>query len=460
MRFMAFSSLPKNMVKVVSFLLLLSLSLLGLTDAGQEAVELINLYDSYPLFIHSLSLTSHFPISISVTAEDLPALSSSLSEAESWLKTHVIATKATSIVVGKGALCNSDYLRKWSLVLPTLINLYHVLQRLGLEKVIKVSAAFSNDCFLYSSSYKDDLILKPLLGFLQTSNSTYAINPPHHFSSSLGEIITLVSVHETSIKKLGFSNALRMNVIVSHLTGKPMERMMSSLSCYKPEEPNPSHFSASLGETINLESTLEANMKKLGFYRFISILREKPIVRKLVESYPARPTPLPDILSPSPIHSSIGFSVPAIAQKNPFSPAPQTMPPPEDSFSFSPDVPPVVIPANPPGDSTLPPCLAAPAPAPETGEQKGLWCVAKPSVPSDTLQEAMDYACGEGAADCEEIRPNGTCYFPDTVVAHASFAFNSYWQKYKNSGGSCSFGGTAMIINSDPSFLQCKFVLL
>lgn len=88
-----------------------------------------------------------------------------------------------------------------------------------------------------------------------------------------------------------------------------------------------------------------------------------------------------------------------------------------------------------------------------------LWCVAKPSVPEETLQEAMGYACGEGGADCQEIMPNGSCFNPDTAVAHASYAFNSYWQKTKRNGGTCSFGGTAMIINADPSFLQCRFVL-
>lgn len=85
--------------------------------------------------------------------------------------------------------------------------------------------------------------------------------------------------------------------------------------------------------------------------------------------------------------------------------------------------------------------------------------MAKPSVPEETLQEAMGYACGEGGADCQEIMPNGSCFNPDTAVAHASYAFNSYWQKNKRNGGTCSFGGTAMIINSDPSFLHCRFVL-
>lgn len=146
-------------------------------------------------------------------------------------------------------------------------------------------------------------------------------------------------------------------------------------------------------------------------------------------------------------------------------------PVPRGSFSFAPASPPAPVPppsppdlpADPPLPFCIPPAAAeAPAPAPGTGgagEKVALWCVAKPTVPEDKLQEAMDFACGAGGADCEQIRPNGDCFNPDNLVAHASYAFNSYWQKTKQSGGSCQFDGTAILINSDPSFLQCRFEL-
>ncbi|KAG6666084.1 hypothetical protein CIPAW_01G005800 [Carya illinoinensis] len=181
---------------------------------------------------------------------------------------------------------------------------------------------------------------------------------------------------------------------------------------------------------------------------------------KFVEPFPARPTPLPEIAQ-SPLHSSVGFSVPSNVAKNPHPPLSQIASPPSLSFPFAPEMPPVIDPATPPFGFTFPPCNPAPyiAPAPEIGVVQKLWCVAKPSVPAETLQQSMDYACGKGGAACEEIQPNGNCYYPDTVVAHASYAFNSYWQKTKRSGGTCSFGGTAMLINADPSFLHCQFVL-
>ncbi|GFY83070.1 hypothetical protein Acr_02g0013100 [Actinidia rufa] len=106
----------------------------------------------------------------------------------------------------------------------------------------------------------------------------------------------------------------------------------------------------------------------------------------------------------------------------------------------------LLTPKSPPYGFNWPPCNPSGGRAAPNLPCFGVWCVAKPSVPAEKLQEAMDYACGEGEADCEVIRPQGNCYSPDTVVAHAS-----YWQKNKRVGGTCSFGGTAILIIAEPS---------
>ncbi|KAJ4832880.1 Histidine kinase 2 [Turnera subulata] len=85
------------------------------------------------------------------------------------------------------------------------------------------------------------------------------------------------------------------------------------------------------------------------------------------------------------------------------------------------------------------------------------WCVADEQTPDDELQMALDWACGKGGADCSQIQLNQSCYFPNTIRDHASYAFNNYFQKFKNKGGSCYFKGAAMITELDPSHGSCHY---
>ncbi|KAK8533824.1 hypothetical protein V6N13_028489 [Hibiscus sabdariffa] len=86
----------------------------------------------------------------------------------------------------------------------------------------------------------------------------------------------------------------------------------------------------------------------------------------------------------------------------------------------------------------------------------GSWCVASQSASQAALQVALDYACGHGGTDCRAIQPGGSCYNPNTVRAHASYAFNSYFQK-NPIPSSCNFGGTAVTTGTDPSRGTCEY---
>ncbi|KAL4320468.1 hypothetical protein AHAS_Ahas14G0013500 [Arachis hypogaea] len=114
---------------------------------------------------------------------------------------------------------------------------------------------------------------------------------------------------------------------------------------------------------------------------------------------------------------------------------------------FTPSLPP------PPKHAPKPPPPPPPSSSNSAHHKKAVWCVAKPTVPDPIIKAAMDYACGSGA-ECKNIQPNGACYIPNTMLAHASYAFNSYWQNTKVGGGTCDFGGTAMLVTVDP-MLSC-----
>ncbi|XP_074310257.1 uncharacterized protein LOC141646087 [Silene latifolia] len=165
---------------------------------------------------------------------------------------------------------------------------------------------------------------------------------------------------------------------------------------------------------------------------------------------PLTPITNPPNYEPSPPSGNVPSPPEYVPSPIGFEPSPPEYVPTPIGFEPSPPVfePPVVY----------PPPTVPPPPSISTGSRgPGVWCVAKPSVPDPIIQEAMNYACGSGA-DCDPIQPNGQCFAPNTLLAHASYAFNSFWQRTKAAGGTCSFGGTAILVTVDPSSQGCRFV--
>nr|XP_017234578.1 PREDICTED: PLASMODESMATA CALLOSE-BINDING PROTEIN 5-like isoform X2 [Daucus carota subsp. sativus] len=85
------------------------------------------------------------------------------------------------------------------------------------------------------------------------------------------------------------------------------------------------------------------------------------------------------------------------------------------------------------------------------------WCVARPGVSQGDLQDALDWACGMGKTNCGPIKSGGPCFEPNTLLSHASFAFNSYYQQNGNSDIACNFGGTATLTQRNPSYGKCSY---
>ncbi|CAL9087487.1 unnamed protein product, partial [Musa textilis] len=84
------------------------------------------------------------------------------------------------------------------------------------------------------------------------------------------------------------------------------------------------------------------------------------------------------------------------------------------------------------------------------------WCVCRSDVSTSALQKSLDYACGAGA-DCTPVLQNGACYNPNTVLAHCSYAVNSYYQRKGQPQGSCDFAATATLTSTDPGGNGCTY---
>ena len=80
------------------------------------------------------------------------------------------------------------------------------------------------------------------------------------------------------------------------------------------------------------------------------------------------------------------------------------------------------------------------------------------------LKQGLDWACGPGKAMCDPIQAGGDCYLPNTVISHASYAFNIHYHWFQSDPRSCVFGGDATLTNVDPSksfpFLFCSTLLM
>ncbi|XP_059670517.1 glucan endo-1,3-beta-glucosidase 13 [Cornus florida] len=108
-------------------------------------------------------------------------------------------------------------------------------------------------------------------------------------------------------------------------------------------------------------------------------------------------------------------------------------------------------------EATIPVTTLSPPEGNTTFLDGTTWCVALAGVPQVDLQNALDWACGLGMADCKPIRSGGSCFYPDTLVSHASYAFNNYYQQNGNSEIACNFGGTATLTKNNPSYDKCVY---
>ncbi|PKI67365.1 hypothetical protein CRG98_012235 [Punica granatum] len=83
-----------------------------------------------------------------------------------------------------------------------------------------------------------------------------------------------------------------------------------------------------------------------------------------------------------------------------------------------------------------------------------IWCVVAKGA---NISGALSETCSKGSGTCDEIRPGKSCYRPDSIILHTSYAFSSYWAKARKLGVSCFFNGLATQTIKDPSYGTCKF---
>ncbi|OMP09398.1 Glycoside hydrolase, family 17 [Corchorus olitorius] len=396
-------------------------------------------------------------------------LRSSNSSAISWLKTHLLAhLNIKSIVVTSDYGGDSDtdtdtdntHLAK---LLSTLKSIHSLLTSFKLQRQVKVSVAFSSSFLpkLKSPTYQRDLLR--IFGFINKIGSSVIVDA------------------EPSMGHQFLHSAIEANNVPILMTTK------------SPAFPRATEFIAKVGKSLEtnnevstMEDFVEAKEEQTAGRQLLSSVKLKTTQHDIIfpptTTIPNNPNPTPTIVTvpstnpvtitpanpadtPAAIPTTTPVTVPSTNPNNPTvpitnpvtTPAPVAVPGaaqpvtnPVTTYPAPTGGVPVSTPVTNP--VTVPPPVTTNAPA-IPGQS---WCVAKSGAPESSLQAALDYACGIGGADCSQIQQGANCYNPNSLQNHASFAFNSYYQK-NPSPTSCDFGGTATIVNTNPSSGTCIY---
>ncbi|XP_010270956.1 PREDICTED: major pollen allergen Ole e 10-like [Nelumbo nucifera] len=91
--------------------------------------------------------------------------------------------------------------------------------------------------------------------------------------------------------------------------------------------------------------------------------------------------------------------------------------------------------------------------------QQKTWCIAKPSTEENKLKDNIEYSCSQSGVDCSVIAANGSCFYPNNIVSHASVVMNLHYRAAGKHTWDCYFNATALIVQNDPSFGHCVYPL-
>jgi len=86
------------------------------------------------------------------------------------------------------------------------------------------------------------------------------------------------------------------------------------------------------------------------------------------------------------------------------------------------------------------------------GEDKWV-CQAKRNANPGGLGQALGWVCSTGGVNCAPINPGGSNFYPDTLIAHCDWAFNSYFRQHRYNQGidACDFANLGELVPPTPT---------
>ncbi|XP_024959922.1 glucan endo-1,3-beta-glucosidase 13-like [Cynara cardunculus var. scolymus] len=411
----------------------------------EKAVELIKnlninsvrIYDSNIQVLKAFANTG-IELMIGIPNSDLLPFSQFQTNADTWLKNNILpyypATKITYITVG--AEVTEAPTNVSAMVVPAMTNVYTALRKAGLHRKIKVSTTHSLG--VLSRSYPPSAgafnsrhagFLKPLLEFLAEKQSPFLVNtyPYYAYRDSSSNVSLDYALFESSSEVIDpntgllYTNMLdaQIDSIYFALMGlnfKTIKIMVTETGWPSKGSPKETAATPENAQTYNTN-----------------------LIRHVINNTgtPAKPGEELDVYIFSLFNENRKPGLDSERNWGLYYPDQTSVYNIDFSGKGTVDV-------NTGGNLTT-----------VNGTS---WCIASPTASEKDLRNGLDWACGSGNVDCSPIQPSQPCFQPDSLVSHASYAFNSYYQQNGATDIACSFGGTGVKTNKNPSYDNCLYM--
>jgi exo-beta-1,3-glucanase (GH17 family) len=415
----------------------------------QNSITMVRIYDANPRVLSSLANTG-IKAMVMLPNENVASAASNPSYALQWVRDNVAkyypATQINGVAIGNEVFDLRPDLN--SQLVPAMTNVQQALAQLGLADAVKVSTpvAFSavTDTFPPSSGrFKDEIaepVMKPMLEFLKRTGSYLTMNiypfwayyddsDDISLDYALGNSNPGVVDPDTGLKYLNLLDAER------DAAHSAMDGLVPGVSLKITENGWPSRGRWRHGRRGGGRRRGGRRLQDADDDEVFTVANAQAYINNVISRVLAGKTGTP--LRPN---AGMDVYIFALFNENQKGNGPDDI---EQNFGlFYPNMQKVYAFDFHGGGGG-------------GGGQKASWCVANAAVGDGRLQAALDWACGHGA-DCSDIQPGASCFQPDTKVAHATYAFNSYYQRQQRVSGSCDFSGAAYVVYQAPSMCNAQ----
>lgn len=405
----------------------------------------VKIYDANSTILTALSSTPLIA-SIMVPNQLISNIAANRSFSDFWIRSNVLPfyprVKMRFLLVGNEVLSDAANSKTWFDLVPAMKNMHKSLKKYSIKK-IKVGTTIAMDALSVSfppssGSFRPDIsdtVMKPLLRFLNKSNSYYFVDAYPYFPWSQNP-------KQISLDYALFRGNSSLNYFdsASKLTYTNLLDQMLDSVIFAMKRAGFGSVKLCVAET---GWPNEGDLDQIGANIYNAAIYNRNLVKRMRVKPPIGTPARPGVHMPMFL-----FALYNENQKGgPGTERHWGLLYPNGSRVYDVDL---------TGKKTE----YSPLPLPMNNEPyKGkIWCVLKDGVANATrVGMAVSYACGQGNGTCDAIVKGGKCYEPNSLGSHASYAFNSYWQQFRKVGATCYFDGLAMQTTKNPSYGSCKY---